>query len=201
MTADNKKTIGKQKQFIRLLISYNDFENAYDIASIILDGNYHDQIEKLEGKKMKILRTNLRALNCAMIIAYNRPFSGNDKSNKNPIPDLPKGVLKVFNENERLLHSSLIDNRNKIIAHSDSDAIDMEPYYIQVDETKIDLLIPLQNNTNAIYSLGAVEEIKAMCEKLMVEVVNRKFKLEEELQDIIPIKIYGKDEFDFPFNQ
>lgn len=201
IAANIKKIEANKKQLIRLLISYNDFKNAYDIANLILEDNYQEKVEStIEGEKLKNKRI-WESLNCAMVIGYNRPFSGNDKKSKNPIPDLPKGILKVFNESEKEIHKSLIENRNSFIAHSDSDAINMNPFYIKFNDKKIDFLIPFQNEARAPYLINIVSKIRDMCEKLMEEAYRRRCILEKELQKYIPIKEFGKDEFKLPFNR
>lgn len=191
----------KKKQLVRLIISFNDFKNAFDIANIIIEENYQAKLEKSKEKEKQNYRKIWESLNCAMVVGYNRPFSGNDKKNKNPIPDLPVGITKVFNEKEEEIHLSLIHNRNKFIAHSDSDAIDLELYYIKIEDVKLDLLIPQQNPTRAPYLIENVILIKEMCKKLMEEIFRRRKHLEIELKDYFPIKEIGKDEFEFPFYQ
>lgn len=201
MKKDTNEIESKKKQLVRLIISFNDFKNAFDIADLIIEENYQTKLEKSQGKEKQTYRKVWESLNCAMVVGYNRPFSGNDKKNKNPIPDLPTGVTKIFGKKEKEIHASLINNRNKFIAHSDSEAIDIELYYIKVEDTKLDLLIPLQNPTRAPYLIENVIIIKAMCKKLMEEIFRRRKLIEKELKDYIPIKELGKDEFEFPFYQ
>lgn len=54
------------------------------------------------------------------------PFSGNDSRNQIKVPDLPTTVLKVLSPDELYLHKFLIQLRNQLIAHSDSQAIEMK---------------------------------------------------------------------------
>lgn len=198
----NKNEIeNKKKQLVRLIISFNDFKNAFDIANIIIRKNYQEKLEKSKGEEKQTYRKIWESLNCAMVIGYNRPFSGNDKKNKNPIPDLPGGIAKIFEGKEKEIHLSLIDNRNKFIAHSDSEAIELELYYIKIEDTKLDLLVPQQNPTRTPFLIENVIIIKEMCKKLMEEIFRRRKHLEIELKDYFPIKEIGKDEFEFPFYQ
>jgi hypothetical protein len=74
---------GKLRQFYRLLLSYGDFKQAHYISSYILDEKLHNS----EDVRL------LEALNCAMIIAYCRPFSGNEQSDIK-ILYLPASFLK-----------------------------------------------------------------------------------------------------------
>lgn len=200
MTKSKHEIEGKRKQLIRLLISFNDFKNAYDIANLIIEENYQERVENSDSEESQKNKRIWESLNSAMVIGYNRPISSNDKTNKNPIPDLPNGVFKVLNEHEKSIHQSLIDYRNKLIAHSDSEAIDMELYYMKIGETNLKILVPLQNHTRAPFLIDIVKIIKGMCKKLMEEIFKRRNILEKELENQIPIKQFGEDKFDFPFN-
>ncbi|AOW16458.1 hypothetical protein LPB03_02790 [Polaribacter vadi] len=134
MENEGNRLKGKKNQFYRLLISFNDFKEVLDIARIIFDKNNLDLEINTEKRKIDILTKE--ALSSALIVAYSRPFSGNDKNSKNSIPDLNKNVIKILNTNEKELHNSLIKLRNKAIAHSDSDIIDIKPYYMSVNNKK-----------------------------------------------------------------
>src|SRR2546427_282783 len=69
----------------------------------------------------------LQGLNCAMIVAYCRPFSGNDRGAAVKIPDLPARFLRILTEEERWLHGVVMEDRDSRLAHSDSEAWEMEP--------------------------------------------------------------------------
>ena len=70
---------GKLHQLYRLLMSLSDFKQASLIALYILENKLHGREDHEWG------RTLHEALNCAMIIAYCRPFSGSDpKKRKDP---------------------------------------------------------------------------------------------------------------------
>tara|TARA_R110002050_G_scaffold60823_2_gene134772 strand:+ start:624 stop:1220 length:597 start_codon:yes stop_codon:yes gene_type:complete len=195
MENEGNRLKGKKNQFYRLLISFNDFKEASDIARIIFDKNNLDLEINTEKRKIDILTKE--ALSSALIVAYSRPFSGNDK---NSIPDLNKNVIKILNTNEKELHNSLIKLRNKAIAHSDSDIIDIKPYYMSVNNKKLDLLIPLRNKTRLTFSNEMLLNIEMICSKLLGEIDKRRRILEKELENFIPIKEIGIDNFDFPFN-
>ncbi len=61
---------GKLQQLYRLLMSLSDFKQASLIALYILENKLHDREDHEWGRILH------EALNCAMIIAYCRPFSG-----------------------------------------------------------------------------------------------------------------------------
>jgi hypothetical protein len=104
---------GKLRLFNRILISYNDFKQAHEIASLLLDGDLYRNHPK-ENRYLVI------ALNMAAIVAYSRPFlnSGNDLAHNR----LPGRVLRILNAEELALHEAVIEDRNTMMAHSDADA-------------------------------------------------------------------------------
>ncbi|CEJ48965.1 hypothetical protein Xkhy_05785 [Xanthomonas axonopodis pv. khayae] len=60
-----------------------------------------------------------RGLITAGIVAYARPFSGNEKHPEtNPSPSFS---LRYLTNTERSLHARIIELRNKAVAHSDAD--------------------------------------------------------------------------------
>ena len=50
-----------------------------------------------------------------MIIAYARPFSGNEGSSV-MLPELPERFLKLFTPEERDLHKLVMQDRNEVLA-------------------------------------------------------------------------------------
>lgn len=58
---------GKLRLFNRILISYNDFKQAHEIASRLLEGDLYRNYPR-ENRHLVI------ALNIAAIVAYSRPF-------------------------------------------------------------------------------------------------------------------------------
>src|SRR5882672_11085483 len=98
----------------RVLVSYNDFKQAAHISSHILTAKLHQDYPEKD-------RHILQALNCAMIIAYVRPFSGN-RGSETMLPELPKRFLDGFSPVERALHKVVMKDRNELLAHSDSTA-------------------------------------------------------------------------------
>lgn len=119
---------GKLRQFYRLLMSYNDFKQANEIATYILDEKLHDNVSKN--------RVLIEALNCAMIVAYARPFSGNDQKIEIKIPDLPENILNGLTDEELEIHNVVLEDRNKVLAHSDSEAHSLRPEAWEIDGKK-----------------------------------------------------------------
>ena len=98
----------------RILVSYNDFKQAVDISSHILRAKLHRVYPEKD-------RHILQALNCAMIIAYARPFSGN-RGSKTMLPGLPERFLNGLAAGELVLHKIIVKDRNELLAHSDHSA-------------------------------------------------------------------------------
>jgi hypothetical protein len=116
MQAPTPEIDGKMRQYKRVLLSYADFKHAKLASAYILDCELHANYPK----SSYVIR---EALNCSMIVAYCRPFSGNGGS----VPDLPSRLLRVLTPDERAIHDVIMQDRNKVLAHSDDDALQVEP--------------------------------------------------------------------------
>ena len=120
-----------------------------------------------------------------MIIAYCRPFSGNDKKHKSKVPDLTERILNCLTKEEMELHDYLFKLRNKYLAHSDSEAWNMRPTNIDNGEPGEKLILPLHDAVRAPLLPKSVGEIKIICDKLMEEIFQRRMILENELIDFL----------------
>lgn len=149
----------KIRQFYRLLMSYGDFKQAHYIASYILDEKLHDS----EDRRL------LEALNCAMIISYCRPFSGNDRNIDLKIPDLPASFLKGISEDEKEIHEVVMADRNTLMAHSDSSAHDLRPEVWKIKEHKI--MMPWKNDTKAPLTKEATLIFQSLAKKMWHKVI------------------------------
>jgi hypothetical protein len=161
----------------RILVSYNDFKQATDISSHILAANLHrDYPEKN--------RHILQALNCAMIIAYARPFSGNTGS-KTMLAALPERFLGGFASDERALHQVVMKDRNEVLAHSDHSAWLLRLSVIR-SAGRNPTLVPLHRDTRAPLDKKHTRMFKDMAHKLMDAVFAERRALETELVDVLP---------------
>ncbi len=163
---------GKLRKFYRLLISRRDFKQAHDFASYILGNRLHDS---------KDCRP-LEAFNCAMIIAYSRPFSGNDRRVEKKVPDLPVSLLKGLSQAEKEMHEVVMSDRNTAFAHSDSSTIDLQPEIWTIADKKF--LVPWANDTTAPLTRDATEVFQALAKKMMWKVLEERMRLEEELAGV-----------------
>lgn len=155
--------------FHRVLMSYTDFYQAKRISDYMLGS-------KIYPGEPEENRTLYEALNCAAIVAYCRPFSGNEGSSTT-LADLPQRFLKVLTEEERRVHDVVIADRNTVLAHSDSDAWEMEPLVFRLGNGK-ETLAPMHNPVHAPLTREAMTSFNAMCAKLMEEVYKERQRLE-----------------------
>ena len=185
MSVIDRKQHGKLRQFHRLLMSYNDFQQAAWIASYILNHKLHEKVDRLRGTRRYRTKLLWEALNCAMIVAYCRPFSGSDKRSSRGIPDLPKRFLRALTEEEREIHDVAMQDRNVLMAHSDSDAWNLRTFFLQTAPDR-KMLVPLHSDTRAPLIHSAVERLAANCKKLMELIMAERKRFEKELADVLP---------------
>ena len=159
---------GKMRQFKRILLSYADFKHAKLAASVILSDHLHDKYPQ----ESYVL---LEALNCSMIMAYCRPFSGNDPS----IPDLPARLLQSLNDSEREIHDAVLYDRNKLLAHSDADALAIEPVIWNIADHA--MVLPLARWGLAPLTEEATIIFHSAAEKLFIATMEERRRLEPEM--------------------
>ena len=166
---------GRIRQFKRIVISFADFKYAFDISSYILEQNLHDDFEN-----NKLL---LSALDCSMIVSYCRPFSGNDSSNELKVPDLAGKALRVFNGDELIVHKLVMNYRNKLLAHSDSEAIDLK--FIRNEIGGKVMLQPVRNWSMAPLNERTLILFNSASEKLLSHVATQRLLLEPEIEPLL----------------
>jgi hypothetical protein len=163
---------GKLRQYKRVLLSYADFKHAKLASSYILDSQLHEKYRE-EGYLI------LEALNCSMIIAYCRPFSGNASRAPGSVPDLPSRLLRGLNPEERAIHDVVMQDRNKVLAHSDDEALQVEPVIWQVAGR--DMVLPIRNWGLAPLTKEATIIFRSAAEKLFIATIEERQRLEPEL--------------------
>jgi len=67
----------------------------------------------------------LTALTTALVVSYARPFVNVRGQSVVAERTVPGSLLRVLSARERQLHNALIDMRNKEVAHSDADILEM----------------------------------------------------------------------------
>ena len=167
---------GKLRLFNRILISYNDFKQAQEIASLLLEGDLYRNYPR-ENRQLVI------ALNMAAVVAYSRPFlnSGNELAHNR----LPGRVLGNFNAEELKLHEVVLNDRNTMMAHSDADANASIPVVIDTDRGPI--VIPKNASAYATPLLPeAMQLLRAMALKLREHCFALRQEMEAEVITFLP---------------
>ncbi len=167
---------GKLRLFNRILISYNDFKQAHEIAALILDGDLYRNYPT-ENLVLVI------ALNMAAVVAYSRPFinSGSDLAHNR----LPGRVLRQLTAEEMTLHETVLKDRSTMMAHSDADANLSIPLIMETDRGPI--VIP--KNASAYASILLPESMslfRGMAIKLQEYCFALRRELEPELVAFLP---------------
>ncbi len=180
------KTAAQLKLLVRLLISSEDFHHAARIASYILENELQSKVKGSKGKQQYQTKLLWEALNSAMIIAYCRPFSGNDRRSANKIPDLPLRFLKVLTKREREVHGIAMNNRNTLLAHSDSGAWGMRTGFVEYAPDKLYLLTQ-HRDVRAPLPSKIVRTLGIAAIKLRNAILAKRMTLEKELTSYIPI--------------
>jgi hypothetical protein len=174
-------------QFRRLLLSYTDFKHAKLVAEYIL----RNQLHKQYPGEAHIL---LPALNCSMIIAYSRPFSGNSGRGPEAAPDLPSRFLKILSADELEIHRIALIDRNKFLAHTDAEATALEPVRVKYSES-IELLVPLVADRMAPLDEGPTELLHSAASKLFEATLLERQELEPVFKEYFrvtgPLSLYA----------
>ena len=170
----------------RLLMSYQDFQQASQIASYILVHKLQEKVDRFRGRRRYRIKLLWEALNCAMVVAYCRPFEGNDRRSAKRIPDLPKRFLESFGAKEKELHFTAMEDRNTLLAHSDSNAWNLRLFFWESTSGR-KVFVPLSDDVRAPLIHEEVQRLHNMCGKLMELLFEERMRLEKELGDIFPI--------------
>ena len=159
---------GKLRLFNRILISYNDFKQAHEIATLLVDGNLYRDYPR-ENRHLVI------ALNLAAIVAYTRPFL--DSRGELAHNRLPGRVLRQLTAEEMALHETVLEDRNTMMAHSDADANLSIP--LVMETTYGPIVIP--KNASA-YETILLPESMQLLRKLAFKLQEHCFVLRQELE-------------------
>ncbi len=159
---------GKLRLFNRILISYNDFKQAHEIASLLIDGDFYRDYPT-KNRHLVI------ALNMAAVVAYSRPFlnSGSELAHSR----LPGRILRNLNAEELELHKTVLDDRNTMMAHSDADANATIPLVIETPRGP--MVVP--KNASA-YATPLLPEAMQLLRSLALKLRERCFTLRQEME-------------------
>lgn len=112
----------------RLLYSLNDLEQALSACEFLYECEENSSYSKIELRRFRCYETTL-------VIAYTRPFT---QSRGAGTPLTLKMVGLKLSNDRRALHDRLMDMRNKITAHSDSEMMRMttQPFDVSMRDGK-----------------------------------------------------------------
>lgn len=134
-------------------MSYVDFQQSVSIAELILKQNLHEGYPR----ENRIL---LESLNSAMIVAFCRRFSGN----RGDVPDLPVRFIRDLCDDEREVHEVAVDDRNRVLAHSDGRAWNMTLGYVELHGR--DLLLSYHRGVHRPLLRKLTERLRDLASKL-----------------------------------
>ena len=164
---------GKLRLFNRILISYNDFKQAHEIASLLVDGNLYRNYPK-ENRHLVI------ALNMAAIVAYTRSFL--DSRGELAHNRLPGRVLRQLTAEEMTLHEKVLKDRSTMMVHSDADANLSIPLVVETDRGPI--VLPKNTST---YETILLPDSMRLLSTMAVKLREHCFALRQELEpDLLP---------------
>ena len=109
--------------YYRLAMSVKDFKYAKRSAEhLILQQEIYDENLGNGDYLPKY------AFYTSLIVSYCRPFNSYGKSNIGKIPPLDVKELSFLNEKGQENHNYLMTCRNKLIAHTDAEVVDLDPF-------------------------------------------------------------------------
>jgi hypothetical protein len=160
------------KLYRRLWLSRLDLEEAKGIAAELL-------LRKIPLHRSKPPSGLLLALNTALVVAYARPFV-NSWGVSVAERAVPGSLLRVLSSDERDFHEALLDLRNKEVAHSDADFIELSIELYDGGDGGV------LRATRQPLRLSAVRSLNRMIEKIDGE-IDRKC---EELRTKLPLNVW-----------
>lgn len=98
-----------------MLYSLNDLQQALSACEFLYECEESGLYNKIELRRFRCYETTL-------VVAYTRPFS---QSRGETLPLTMKMIGLKLSKERRALHDSLVEMRNKIMAHSDSEMMRM----------------------------------------------------------------------------
>lgn len=129
---------GKQaEQLTRLLLTCRDFQLALSAVTFLLE-----EVD-WEGRHTLVERRRFYCYESAFVVAYVRPFV---QARGGVRPFSWKDIAMKLSDDEKTLHERLILDRNKLVAHSDADYVDVcrviYRTYVDEDRDPFDFAFP-----------------------------------------------------------
>jgi len=160
----------KKRIFRRLSLSALDLSFAKKYVNHIIENELYNQDNK------KLIN---RGLQIAAIISYSRPFSGNYNF-EHTIGRLPDEHLMGLTEKETDLHKEILDLRNKAIAHTDADEVDLKVSIKEMNGLK--MAMPISRKPFIPFSEQKWKSFKSVIEKVDASVSSEIIDYQKEFE-------------------
>lgn len=179
----NKDLSDKQlfRRYSRLVLSYPDFKHALLCAREFAqfpDG-YNPETATLEA-----------ALYSSMVVAYSRPFNSSGAGRNGKVPGLTVEMVGVLSEEARKVHEYVLLCRNKLIAHTDAEFADFDPFV--ADDLPGHMVVPLKNDTLAPFTKSFNSQFIVLCENMVTWVVEERHRLEPQIMPLLRTSSWGR---------
>ncbi|MEX3942951.1 hypothetical protein AB4Y44_25955 [Paraburkholderia sp. BR10937] len=120
------------------------------------------------------------SLTTALAIAYARPFVNSRGNATVADRTVPGSLLRVYTRKERALHEVLIDFRNREIAHTDADILELSLQLFPAGDGSI------SRATRHPYRRAELRALQKMIDKLLKELERRC----AELRRVLPLEVW-----------
>jgi hypothetical protein len=101
------------------------------------------------------------------------------------VPSLPERMLRVLSEDERRMHVAVKDERDRVLAHSDSTAWELRPQVLRLRGNE--MLVPVHHDIHAPLTREGTGQFRIMCNKLMEACFEERIRLEPELMPFLKV--------------
>ena len=137
-------------------------------------------LEELLSRRIPLPRSKppsplLMALTTALVVCYARPFANSRGQSEVAEKSVPGALLRTYSSKEREFHEALLNIRNKEVAHSDADILDIA---VQLYEDGDGAIF---RNARAPFPRAALQALQRMLNKLEAAIEIRCEGLRTEL--------------------
>jgi hypothetical protein len=129
-----------------------------------------------------------------MVMAYTRPFCGSQARRGSEVAALPGKYLRLLTADQLGVHKTVMRDRNKFLAHTDADAVDLEPLNLQLPNGKVqpmqignDRMAPLDAAATALLASAAT----SLLECVLVQVHELDEQLGPYFRTVTPEGLFG----------
>ena len=155
------------RNYYRLVLSYKDFKHAYKCAEwLAFQGDDYIPENGLAES----------AYYSSAVVSYSRPFNSGGISKHGKVPRLKFENLPESSNRELEIHSYILLTRNELIAHTDANAVNLEP--IIAADMPGSHVVPLVNDALAPFVTSYSTEFANLAERWMIWVVEERHRIE-----------------------